>query len=84
MRNLLDIYKDQIINYCISQNISFDKLLKQPRCKGNDFVFIQHSEPSKGLAGLSDFKPAKVLLAIVEVGNEIEIQSAPDIKKYLI
>lgn len=54
MCKLFNAYEDQIKDYCIDNNIDFEKVKKLPQCWGKNDIWLQYYDPTKGTKGLND------------------------------
>jgi len=65
-------HKDEIREYCVENNLSFDRLCKSPCGFNNDVLFIQRNErnPERAKLGMMDDIPTPTVLEIyLENGN---------------
>lgn len=83
MKQYLKENENKLIEYCVKNGLSFEKIKKCPRCYTNDTMFIQYFDSSKVGQGLKNNEPAKVLLTIKRTTDGIEFEPSEDIDKYL-
>ncbi len=81
---IIEQFKDEIREYCISNNLNFDKVISSPKCWNDKILFIQHLDPTKGNQGLLNEEPAEVLLTVRKIENDkITIEKGINASKYL-
>ena len=81
---IIDQFKNEIREYCISNDLNFDKVISAPKCWNDKILVIQHLDPTKGSQGLLNEKPAEVLLTVRKIENDkIIIEKGINAIKYL-
>jgi hypothetical protein len=81
---IIEQFKDEIKEYCISNNLNFDKVISSPKCWNDKILFIQHLDSTKGNQGLLNEEPAEVLLTVRKIENDkIIIEKGINASKYL-
>lgn len=83
MCKLFNAYEKQIKEYCISNNINFDKVKNLPQCWGKNDIWLQYYDPEKGKQGLNDETPAPIVLKIYVDNGNVTIEQTEYTKKYL-
>lgn len=84
MKRYLEQHVDELKKYCKDNGISFDKILSLPKCYTKTEMYIQWYDKTKTGLGLKSNQPAKVLMKITKGSNGLKIDSAPDIKQFLL
>ena len=85
MCKLFNDWTPQIKEYCIQNNLSFEKAEKMSKCWGKNDVILQYydeNEENKGL-GLLDETPMPIVLCITKNGNELKFEQTEHTHKYL-
>ena len=80
MCKLFNAYKDQIKDYCIDNNIDFEKVKKLPKCWGKNDIWLQYYDPIKGTKGLNDETPAPIVLKIYIDNGKVTIEQTEHTK----
>ena len=84
MCKLFNAYKDQIKDYCIENNIDFEKVKKLPQCWGKNDIWLQYYDPIKGTKGLNDETPAPIVLKIFIDNGKVTIEQTEHTKKIFV
>jgi hypothetical protein len=77
--------EDEIRNYCVENNLSFDKLCESPWCYDNEELIIQRSErdPERAKLGLMDNIPTPSTLEIYLENGKLRFEQTDITRKYL-
>jgi hypothetical protein len=78
-------HKDEIREYCVKNNLSFDRLCKSPCGYNNEVLFIQRSgrDPERAKLGLMDNIPTPVTLEIYLENGKLRFEQTDITRKYL-
>lgn len=83
MCKLFSKYENEIENYCLQNNLSFEKAKKLPQCWGKNDIWLQYHDPEKGKKGLLDETPAPIVLKISIVDGKAVFEQTEHTRKYL-
>ena len=87
MCKMFDDWSEQIEEYCIKNNLSFEKAKKMSKCWGKNDIILQYFNPEsesvkKGL-GLLDETPMPAVLLISKDGNQLKFEQTEYTQQYL-
>lgn len=83
MKDILEIYRKDLIEYCKENGLLYEKILLSPMCGNERILFVQHIDSNKAKLGLLDETPAEVLLQIEKNGNGFTYTPGQNMNKYL-
>lgn len=76
MCGLFEDWKQEIIEYCEQNGLSFDKVREMAQAWGKDELLLQYHDPQKGNKGLLDETPAPIVLIMqIKDGTPVFIQT---------
>ena len=87
MCKLFNQWENEIRDYCINNNLNFEKAKKMPKCWGKDDLILQYFDPDceavkKGL-GLLDETPMPVVLWIKKINGNLVFEQTEYTRTYL-
>ena len=87
MCKLFDEWSAQIEEYCIKNNLSFEKAKKMSKCWSKNDIILQYFNPEsesvkKGL-GLLDETPMPAVLWITKNGDSLNFEQTEYTRQYL-
>lgn len=83
MCKLFEDWSDEIRNYCIQNNYSFEKAKKLSQCWGSNFLALQYYDAESGKNGLLDETPMPLVLLISKKNGKIVFETTEFTHKYL-
>lgn len=85
MCKLFDDWSSEIQNYCINNNLSFEKAKKMSQCWGSNFLALQFFDETneKGKLGLLDETPMPIILMITKTADGLVFEQTEHTKKFL-
>ncbi|MGN0468507.1 MAG: hypothetical protein ACI4GY_07280 [Acutalibacteraceae bacterium] len=84
MCRLFDEWNSEIENYCIMNQLSYEKLQKMCKSWGKNDIAFQYVDKEKGKMGLLDETPAPVVLWVRKTENgNLNFEQTEYTKKYL-
>lgn len=83
MCQLFNQWENEIKDYCVKNNLDFNKAKKMPKCWGKDIVALQFIDKEKGKMGLLDDTPAPAVLWIKRINGELIFEQTEYTRKYL-
>lgn len=87
MCKMFDDWSKQIEEYCMENNLNFEKAKKMSKCCSNDDIILQYFHPEnesvKNGLGLLDETPMPVVLLITKDGNKLKFKQTEYTQKYL-
>ena len=79
-----DIFANDIQQFCIKNNLDFNKVKASPMCGNETVVFIQRFVNDASNVGLNNEEPAEVILvAKKDDGGKVQIKKQKNTDKYL-
>jgi len=84
MCKLFTKYEKEIEQYCISNNLSFEKAKGLPQCWGKNDIWLQYHDPNKGKDGLKNETPAPIVLKISVDNGKVSFEQTEYTHKYLL
>ena len=83
MCKLFSKYEKEIREYCVNNNLNFDKASKLPQCFGKNDIWLQYHDPERGKNGLKDETPAPIVLKIYINDGAVSFEQTEYTRKYL-
>lgn len=83
MCKLFNLWENEIRDYCIKNNLDFEKARKMPKSWGKDDIALQYVDDNEGELGLLDETPAPVVLWIKRINGELVFEQTEYTRKYL-
>lgn len=83
MCKLFSKYENEIRQYCINNDLSFEKACRLPQCFGKNDIWLQYHDPEKGKKGLKDETPAPIVLKINVSNGKVNFEQTEYTRKYL-
>lgn len=83
MCKLFNAYENEIRDYCLNNNLDFEKAKMLPQCWGKNDIWLQYYDAQKGVDGLRNETPAPIVLKISIVDGKAVIEQTEHTKKYL-
>lgn len=83
MCKLFSKYEKEIREYCVNNNLNFDKACKLPQCFGKNDIWLQYHDPERGKNGLKDETPAPIVLKIYINDGAVSFEQTEYTRKYL-
>lgn len=83
MCKLFNLWENEIRDYCIKNNLDFEKAKKMPKSWGKDDIALQYVDDNEGELGLLDETPAPVVLWIKRINGELVFEQTEYTRKYL-
>lgn len=82
----IDHFKEwfsEIQDYCVRNNLDFEKVKKLSKGNGLDFLLLGYSDPSNGKKGLIDDTPAPLVLIIKKTIKGLVFEQTEYTAQYL-
>lgn len=76
-------YQSEIKQYCINNNLSYDKTMSAIKGCGNDTIIFQVSEQRLNKKGMLDETPLPTVLIMRKNNNQVEFEQTEYTQKYL-
>lgn len=83
MCKLFDNLAPEIKQYCVLNDLSFEKAKTLAKCWGKNDLWLQYHDPEKGKKGLLDETPAPVILKIFKTETGVTFEQTEYTQKYL-
>lgn len=83
MRKFFDEWSNDIINYCLENDLDFERLKKLSQCCGDNFLALQYHDERKQIKGLLDETTMPPVLLIENKNNNLVFTQTEYTKKYL-
>lgn len=83
MCKLFSKHEKEIEEYCIANQLDFEKAKKLPQCWGKNDIWLQYHDPQKGKDGLRDETPAPIVLKIFVNNGKVDFEQTEHTRKYL-
>lgn len=83
MCKLFSKYEKEIEDYCNDNDLDFQIAKTLPQCWGENDIWLQYHDPSKGKEGLRDETPAPIVLKIFIKDSIVSFEQTEHTQKYL-
>ena len=83
MCKLFQKWQNEIKDYCLMNNLDFEKAKKMPKSWGKNDIALQYVDDTEGELGLLDETPAPVVLWIRKSGDKLVFEQTEHTRKYL-
>jgi len=83
MYRIIEKRREEIATYCKENRLSVDKAFSASGTETDEWVFLQHFDPTEGERGLLDETPADVILKIFLENGKLRFEQTEHTRTYL-
>ena len=84
MCKIFEKYHDEIVQYCIDNNLDSNKVFKSAKSFNNELVFLQHPNLNKNIGDKwRDDIPASITLKMFAKDNKLLFEQTEHTREYL-